>query len=53
SFYERAQMLVSDIWRYFNGHNLGHFTDMDGLIMFADYRVPQVLSYEGILIYSL
>ncbi|CAF2893519.1 unnamed protein product [Rotaria sp. Silwood2] len=25
----------------------------DGLIMFADYRVPQVLSYEGILIYSL
>ncbi|CAF4934056.1 unnamed protein product, partial [Rotaria magnacalcarata] len=24
----------------------------DGLTMFADYRVPQVLSHEGVLIYS-
>jgi len=52
SFYKRAQILVSDIWGCFNGHGLGHFTDMDGLTMFADYRVPQVLSHEGVLVYS-
>jgi hypothetical protein len=28
SFYKRAQILVSDIWGCFNGHGLGHFTDM-------------------------
>jgi len=52
SFYKRAQILVSDIWGCLNGHGLGHFTDMDGLTMFADYRVPQVLSHEGVLVYS-
>ncbi|CAF1933450.1 unnamed protein product [Rotaria magnacalcarata] len=52
SFYKRAQILVADIWGCFNGHGFGHFTDMDGLTMFADYRIPQVLSHEGVLIYS-
>jgi len=52
SFYKRAQILVADIWGCFNGHGLGHFTDMDGLTMFADYRVPQVLSHDGVLMYS-
>ncbi|CAF3701815.1 unnamed protein product [Rotaria sp. Silwood1] len=51
-FYKRAETLVSDIWRCFNGHGLGHFAAMDGLTMIADYHVPQVLSHEGILIYS-
>ncbi|CAF1069224.1 unnamed protein product [Rotaria sordida] len=52
SFYKRAQILVADIWGCFNGHGFGHFTGMDGLTMFADYRVPQVLSHEGVLVYS-
>ncbi|CAF1691411.1 unnamed protein product, partial [Adineta ricciae] len=52
SFYKRAQVLVSDIWGCFKGHGIGHFTDMDRLTMFADYRVPQVLAHEGVLVYS-
>jgi len=52
SFYKRAQILVSDVWGCLNGHGLGHFTEMDGLTMFADYRVPQVLAHDGVLIYS-
>ncbi|UJR29724.1 hypothetical protein I4U23_017273 [Adineta vaga] len=52
SFYKRAQILVSDIWGCFNGHGIAHFTDMDRLTMFADYRVPQVLAHEGVLVYS-
>jgi len=52
SFYKRAQILVSDVWGCFNGQGLGHFTDMDGITMFADYRVPQVLSHEGVLVYA-
>ncbi|UJR30742.1 hypothetical protein I4U23_018262 [Adineta vaga] len=52
SFYKRAQILVSNIWGCFNSHGIAHFTDMDRLTMFADYRVPQVLAHEGVLIYS-
>ncbi|CAF5001456.1 unnamed protein product, partial [Rotaria sp. Silwood1] len=52
SFYKRAQLLVSDIWKRLHGHGLGHFIDIDSLTMFADYSVPQLLSYEGVLVYS-
>lgn len=52
SFYKRAQILINDIWGYFNGHRYGQFQDLDHLTMFADYRVPQVLSHDGILVYS-
>ncbi|CAF1178195.1 unnamed protein product [Rotaria sordida] len=43
-------MLISDICECFNGHDLGHFTDIDDLTMFADYRVPQNVSKREELI---
>lgn len=49
---KRAQILVSDIWACFNGLGYGHFTDIDQITMFADYRVPQILEYLGCLRYS-
>lgn len=52
SFYKRAQILVADIWNFFGGTGLGEFKDIDKITMFADYRVPQVLVYYGVLEYS-
>uniref|UniRef100_T1JJ82 Queuosine 5'-phosphate N-glycosylase/hydrolase n=1 Tax=Strigamia maritima TaxID=126957 RepID=T1JJ82_STRMM len=51
-FYKRAQILVSDVWACFEGNAIGAFTDIDCLTMFADYRIPQVLAYLGVLKYS-
>ncbi|XP_071477292.1 queuosine 5'-phosphate N-glycosylase/hydrolase-like [Diadema antillarum] len=52
SILKRAQILVADIWACFEGQSYGSFTDIDCLTMFADYRVPQVLNYFGVLSYS-
>lgn len=52
SFYKRAQILVADIWACFEGTGLGAFDDIESITMFADYRVPQVLNYFGVLKYS-
>lgn len=53
SFYKRAQILIADIWSCFKGEGIGYFKDIDTLTMFADYRVPQVLEYFGVLEYDL
>ena len=50
--YKRAQILAADIWASFQGHNIGTFTDIDELTMFADYRVPQILAVLGCLKYT-
>uniref|UniRef100_A0A8D9AC98 Queuosine 5'-phosphate N-glycosylase/hydrolase n=1 Tax=Cacopsylla melanoneura TaxID=428564 RepID=A0A8D9AC98_9HEMI len=63
AFYKRAQILVADL--HFcattsispvsdtqRGGTPCIFNDIDALTMFADYRVPQVLKYFGILEYS-
>ncbi|CAH2989606.1 unnamed protein product [Chilo suppressalis] len=52
SFYKRAQILVADIWNFYGGKDWGEFHDIDGITMFADYRVPQVLLYFGALSYD-
>ncbi|XP_045446793.1 queuosine salvage protein [Melitaea cinxia] len=52
SFYKRAQILVADLWNFFDGRGWGEFYDIDKLTMFADYRVPQVLVYFGVMSYS-
>ncbi|KAJ8047516.1 Queuosine salvage protein [Holothuria leucospilota] len=52
SFYKRAQILIADIWACFEGKTFGEFHDIDSLTMFADYRVPQVLNYFGVIRYS-
>lgn len=38
ALYKRAQILIGDIWACFHGEGLGHFTDIDTITMFADYR---------------
>ncbi|XP_071816725.1 queuosine 5'-phosphate N-glycosylase/hydrolase-like isoform X2 [Apostichopus japonicus] len=52
SILKRAQILIADIWACFEAKSFGEFHDIDSLTMFADYRVPQVLNYFGILEYS-
>ncbi|EPZ34873.1 Protein of unknown function DUF2419 domain-containing protein [Rozella allomycis CSF55] len=51
-FYKRVQILIADVWSCFGGKNIGEFTNIDDITMFADYRVPQALCGLGILEYS-
>ncbi|KAL6696005.1 hypothetical protein J3F84DRAFT_372677 [Trichoderma pleuroticola] len=46
---KRAQIFVADIWACFEGESYGEFRDIDKITMFADYRVPQILSTLGAL----
>lgn len=50
--YKRAQILASDLYGAFDGHQWGDLRDLDQLTAFADYKVPQILRAEGILTYS-
>ncbi len=50
-FHKRAQIFVADLHGAFNGENWGRFNDVKDLTAFADYKLPQVLRQEGILIY--
>ncbi len=43
-FHKRAQILVADLWACFEGKSYGRFTDIDQITMFADYRIPQILT---------
>jgi hypothetical protein len=51
-FFKRAQILVSDLVGAYDGRGLGAFGDLHYLTAFADYKVPQVLREEGLLVYS-
>ncbi|RFU81323.1 hypothetical protein TARUN_897 [Trichoderma arundinaceum] len=46
---KRAQIFVADVWACFEGKSYGEFRDIDKITMFADYRVPQILSTLGAL----
>jgi hypothetical protein len=62
-FYKRAQILVGDLWAAYGRPLLSDlhtdatctkktiygFSDMDQLTMFADYRVPQILRFLGVI----
>ncbi|CAM9605002.1 unnamed protein product [Choristocarpus tenellus] len=56
-FYKRAQILAGDIWAAFGrqraspGNPFG-FDDVGDLTMFADYRIPQILSHLNVMEYS-
>jgi hypothetical protein len=51
-FYKRAQILVADLYGAFAGIGFGAFRDLDQLTAFADYKVPQVLRWLGVLVYD-
>ena len=51
-FWKRAQILASDIHGATYGGGIGYFEDLEYLTAFADYKLPQILNYWGILEYS-
>lgn len=53
-FLKRAQILAADIHYAFlpNNDPVCVFNDIDQITMFADYRVPQILNYLGLIVYS-
>lgn len=51
-FLKRAQICVADLHGAFQGQSWGSFTDLDQLTIFADYKLPQVLRYYGVLVYT-
>ncbi|XP_058464891.1 queuosine 5'-phosphate N-glycosylase/hydrolase [Malaya genurostris] len=52
SIYKRAQILIGDVWACYRGKDLGYFSDIDRITMFADYRVPQVLVHFKAIQYN-
>jgi hypothetical protein len=51
-FYKRAQLCVADIHGTFAGQGWGNLSDLDQLTVFADYKLPQLLRREGVLVYT-
>jgi hypothetical protein len=49
---KRAQITPVDLYGTFGGAGLGHFSDLEALTAFADYKIPQVLRALGVLQYS-
>ena len=49
-FYKRAQICAADLTRQFQGDPLGRLEGIERLTAFADYKVPQVLRKEGVLV---
>ena len=57
-FYKRSQIFVADVWAAFGRRQAGAayapgaFSDIAELTCFADYRLPQLLAAEGVLVYA-
>ena len=51
-FYKRAQICAADLARMGPPEGLGRLHGLERLTAFADYKVPQVLRKEGILVYA-
>jgi hypothetical protein len=51
-FLKRAQICVADIHTAFGGQGLGALTGLDHLTAFADYKLPQLLRYQGVMLYA-
>jgi putative queuosine salvage protein len=51
-FLKRAQICVADVFTAFGGMGLGALTGLDGLTAFADYKLPQLLRYQGVMVYT-
>lgn len=51
-FYKRAQILIGDFAGGLKGSPLAKFSDLDQLTAFADYKVPQMLRWLGVVTYD-
>ena len=49
---KRAQICVADIHTAFGGKNWGALWGIERLTAFADYKLPQMLRREGVLVYA-
>lgn len=49
-FHKRAQILCADLYGAFAGKGLGDLRDLDWLTAFADYKLPQLLRAQGVLL---
>lgn len=51
-FLKRAQICVSDLNVAFDGKDWGALANLDRLTAFADYKLPQLLRAEDVLVYA-
>jgi hypothetical protein len=51
-FLKRAQICVADISTAFGGAGLGALIGLERLTAFADYKLPQLLRSQGVMIYA-
>ena len=51
-FLKRAQICVADLHAAFQGRRWGAFDDLASLTAFADYKLPQLLRTQGVLVYA-
>jgi len=51
-FYKRAQLAAAMLYEAFGGRSWGRLARTDLLTVFADYKLPQVLRRQGILVYD-
>jgi Potential Queuosine, Q, salvage protein family len=51
-FLKRAQICVADVHTAFRDTGLGAITGLDQLTAFADYKLPQLLRYQGVMLYA-
>ena len=51
-FLKRAQICVADLNAAFRGQQWGAFDDLAALTAFADYKLPQLLRSQSVLIYA-
>ena len=51
-FLKRAQICVADLQTTFGGQSWGAIRGIERLTAFADYKLPQMLRREGILVYE-
>jgi len=51
-FLKRAQICAADISTAFGGRGLGALTGLERLTAFADYKLPQLLRYQGVMLYA-
>jgi hypothetical protein len=51
-FLKRAQICVADTFTAFGGTGLGAISGLDQMTAFADYKLPQLLRYQGAMLYA-
>jgi hypothetical protein len=51
-FLKRAQICVADTATAFGGTGLGASVGLERLTAFADYKLPQLLRYQGVMVYE-